>query len=506
MSVTLHPKLLKRQREQHTYQGPIADLWNNNRFWRISQQQIIQALWGLDNEIDIRNATNICLKILFSGGVHFERKEHKLEQLKAKLFSERTKVFALQVWRYLFALDFAAVIIDPDVIKQPDMPMPFLCLPLENLEIQLYKDAFGRMAFRYFRVVSSEEQAQSNDIDGNMRQEIKNVHTFVRNPAFVDSFGNLNSTVTALLPEFELYNYKKYSTIIADWARANPSLITECIPEKKDSDVPPLLPQTAEYLGNGVNAHPNNTTRGLINAAESEMYKSRIPYGSEPMPEGKRILPKATTLDENYSTKIDIETGRKLAQAAAPETPVDLLSVAIAKRETIYQAFGIALSLLSNAASTGAMRNNTGQTGKGGSGVNSNARMIFQAHLQEMKNFTIGMLQQLYNEYYLRSHYEQVKAEHKSRKEKNPDLAELTQEQIMELVKIEISIPGQPADDILTELLTIGALKYNFYKQCQSERYGIPLDQFNDKLEMTIEQLNGISEPTEAPAAKKSKS
>lgn len=516
MSVVAHRNFLKRFRggpgpgpsvnsntpsiESVIQSNPAEELFSRNKYATIPPEQIFHALDLYDTETDICDAASINLTGLLSGGVFYKRKFHTLDSHYVQIMNEKSVRFSKSMWRYLFSISFAACIIDPEAGDKD--PFPFLVLPLEYLEVHYYCDSFGRMAFRYYRSLTPEEQSE---IQGSeMKQEIKNVHTFLWKPNFFDRYGNLKSTVLSLCPELELFRVKKDVTIQADIMRANPSIITEVVPEKRDTDMPPLLPSTATYPGDGNNPHPQNET-----------YQSaRIPYGSKnaPMPHNRETMMqmfKATTntqMNDTYNSKVDIVIGRKLAHASNVEAPQDLLNVKVAKKEDIYQAFCIPMTMLSNASSSSNMRSATSGSSSGGgkssSGNNASARALFQAHLGAMKTFTVNMLKSMVQAYYTRSAYEECRSEYNKECKDIPVAKRpaFNFDKVAATVEVDVIIPGQPDDSVLNDLFVMGALKYEYFKEAMSNRYCIPIDAFNDKMELTIEQMNGVQEKEPAAA------
>jgi hypothetical protein len=503
LATKMHPRKVLKRKSDYTDETAVnsvlpaeiqAKLHQNNGFVSVPLDQLLINLHAYDRVLDIRNATTIAKKMMFSGGIQFGRVGFFIEDRDTNQLSTKWKQWAVAMWRYLDCANFAAATFDP-VNPEP------LVLPLELLDIQIKKDSFGKLIFKYYKVSTQDANAEAK------RYEIPNVHTFYFDNNILDAAGNLVSIVSAILLETNLYHFKKQMTMIADYSRAMPCLVTESIPERNDSDLLPYLPQTAELHGNGFAPHAASTTDiaiSKIGTGGGQHYLSRIPNGHAPTFPGERKLGK-TPEHENYATAIDLPEGRKLVAGPIPEAPTDLLNISTSDMEKIYLSWGIPLSMISNSASSGAMRNNTGQKGKGGASSGSNgssARMIFQAYQQDMKSFTIAMIETMYNLIYLHQHYKQVK--NKYAKQNTKIDSKNVKDYIPEMI-VTVSIPGLPADDILQMLLTMGALKYDYYKKVTAARWSIPLEAFNDKLELTVQELNGIVEKEAAtkPAAKK---
>ena len=464
-----HPKKRKREQLNST---PISQLWNDSKFFSLSGTQMAIALQEHDTNLNILAATSILMVTLFSAGVQFTRKAHELT--KGAAFSEAAKSFCQQMWRYLFSLNFAAAIVDPDY---SDEPLPFLVLPLESLEVQVHRDYLGRMTFRYFRpgYPGSEDST---------RQEILNVHTFILKKNFLDMCGNLSSTVISLLQVEDVYYSKKQNTLTADYARANPALITEHVAEKADKDFIQALPQTLEKLGNGFEPFQQHPSVSTTLEGGTNYSAARIPWGAPAVFPGQ---PKPLKHGDNYSSHVELGFNRKLVMGPVIEAPEQLLETATANKETVFEAFGVPLSLFSNVSNTaGAKKASGNSSSKQSTGENSNAKQIFYANLECLKKFSVHMLETLYNLYYLRSHYEELKAEAKKEDRK------LTISELQEKAEVMVTIAGIPDDQVLKELFVSGCLTYQYYRDSTAMRYGIPIDAFNKQPELSVLEMNGM--------------
>ena len=71
---------------------------------------------------------------------------------------------------------------------------------------------------------------------------------------------------------------------------------------------------------------------------------------------------------------------------------------------------------------------------------------------------------------HMKHHFKQVKEKYpKQNKKVTADNMDEYSNQIWVTVTVIVSIPGQPNDDVLQNLLTIGALKYEFYKKVTAD-------------------------------------
>lgn len=470
MSVTNHPNKNKRTHEQMLATcEPVSNLFNDDKFVTIPSHQIATVLNAYDTELEIQNAAHILLQTLLSGGVHFSRKGYTQKGNIAKLLSASSQVFAVKIWRYLFACNFVAVIVNKAAMENQEDPLPFVCLPIENLEVQYHMNALGKTTFRYLMT----------DGMGN-RREIQNVHTFCRGGPIVDPLGNLVSVVANLLNVSNLYNFMEHASKVAWFTQSHPVLITEAIPQKNDQDILPALPNLGMLNGDGTTANEDgyhaetSVTITEMGVGHADYASSRIPWHGE-LP--FKQAPVIKNNFQSYSTVLNLDANRRLVQGPVPEAPGNLLETDVAKREKIYIAFGIPLHMVSNAVAAKAVGVNGSSNNKRSSA--SPSMTIFQNYVKELKKLTIHIFEISYNVYYLPQNFEQTKKDMVKDRRSGFSKAHITMDDLISKAKVHVTIPGTPDDDKLYDLLIMGALKYESFVRFQSQIYDIPIDDFN---------------------------
>lgn len=482
------PRKRKRLAERST--NPLSEVFDKNDEYKLPRGQMVEVLHHYSSDLDVRMATRYLLNYLLGSGIQLVREQYKLAEKKAETFSLRGQIFTTQLWKYLWSLKFVAVIVDELAAMRED-PYPFLVLPIEQLEVKYYKDAMGRKWFRYFI------PGGGPDV---LSKEIHNVTTFFLDEDFLDEYGNVSSIISSLMPEVEDLQSKRLNTRLADWGRANPSLVTEKPMPKNDPDKISALPETYEPQGsNSSSAAMDKTNTAIANEINGgiggDMYKSRIPFGTDIYSTAK---PKTTAKTDVYLTTLDLPEGRTLAKPQIPEAPTDLLAVAAQKKENVFMAFGIPLSMISNASSSSTMKAASGNAGgKKSEGQNSSAKEMFYSGLAEMRHTTIGILEKLLNDYYLREHLEQVKTDNKKEGKTDRSLKELGAE-----AYISVEIPGRADMDMILQFYFMGLIKHQFLKKAASAVYFIPDDAWEEKSQLSILELNGM-QPPEPPASSK---
>lgn len=453
-------KRLKRKRG-----NPISDVFQDDKSFTLPRDQINEAFSHFTTDLDIQTVTGYKLDTLFSGGIQFSRTGYELDSEKHKAMGQKIKTFVKTAWKYLWCISLVAIIVD--VQAALDDPFPFLILPLEILETEYYKDPLGRRQFHYYRPCLTAAD----------KIEIPNVTTFFLHNECIDQYGNLASTVICLMPEVEDLYWKRLNTRIADYNRANPALITEEAPDKTSSNELTVLPNLFDKL------KPDATTdlTGI-----SGFTRNGIPSGKDVTRLGEKEQ-RRIDLENPYKYRLDLESRRKIAVPQQSEVPTDLLAVAAQKKENVFHAFGVPLSMISNASSSSTMKQASGKAGpqKGG-GQNSSAKQLFYSQLAEMKNFTVGMIEKLLNDFYMREHVEQVKKDEPEKKHKPQELAAKA--------TVKVSIPAYPDNETIERLFIQGVIKYSYYKDATAQQYSIPLEAFNEKPELSTLELNGMQE------------
>jgi hypothetical protein len=470
--------------------NPLSEVFDKDEEYKLPRGQMVEVLHHYSSDLDVRMATRYLLNYLLGSGIQLSREQYKLAEKKAETFSLRGQIFTTQLWKYLWSLKFVAVIVDTLAAGRED-PYPFLVLPVEQLEVKYYRDSMGRKWFKYFI------PGGGSDV---LSKEILNVTTFFLDEDFLDANGNISSIISSLMPEVEDLQSKRMNTRVADWGRANPLLVTEKPMPKNDPDKISALPETYEPQGSSAMAGMDKTNTAIsneINGGIGDMYKSRIPFGTDIY--GKPGASKQTAKTDVYQTTLDLPEGRTLAKPQIPEAPTDLLAVAAQKKENVFMAFGIPLSMISNASSSNTMKAASGNAGgKKAEGQNSSAKEMFYSGLAEMRHTTIGILEKLLNDYYLREHLEQAKTDNKKEGKTDRSLRELGAE-----AYIKVEIPGRADMDMILQFYYMGLIKHQFLKKAASAVYFIPDDAWEEKSQLSILELNGMQPPEPATSSSK---
>lgn len=528
----------------------------DQRFIKLDTELLQMLHKHFDGDDDIRNASRFCLETLFCGQLKLEGTGFTLTPDAESFYRSTWTDWAKKAWRDLWCFGFCITSWRPHE-RYYGIPR---VIDLDQCDVYYYREVDNTVHFRVFRRVDrsfSLTEALSPESDGDIEmktREIRDIEVFTLPEDLPDYRGGFNSVVHSLLAEAELYQTKLSCSIAADRLRCRPVVFLEHIPEKQSNDALKDLPlSAAQYNGNGSEPY----TRSLAGAGTLEKMVEQQKYRvfsqisledsnslARAMNSFERSVKANRAADAKTGGFIYVEDGCKLASGPQPEGPSDLSDTRTAKTERTFTAFGIPLTMLSNASSSQAMRKQTGQMGRGGSGHNSSSQKLFMTFQLALKNHTIDMIKRMYNRIYLEQyavgimnkqvsklskdfeekHKDEIKRIRDSRKRKRDtfettpvepidddvkkaekrlmedwerEVALLDVGQINKAANIEVIIPGVPDDDELKELFVMGVLSYDYFTMIMSLKKGMSNDAWESKPAMNIKEMNGIVEKPE---------
>ena len=479
----------KRTRAEGRGTNPISEVFEKNEQYTLPRIQMQDALYHYVTDIDVKMASTAKLNYAFGAGIQLERTNYELNSKKAETFSKRCKSISKEMWKYLWSINFCAVVIDEEAARNED-PLPYLVLEVEKLEVKYFRDPMGRKWFNYFL------PGGGSDV---ISKEIHNVITFFLDGDFLDNCGNICSLITSLMPEVKDVTSKRMNTMVADWGRANPLLVTEKPMPKNDPENISALPELYEPQGAIALGDKSTVTSGTINNG-GNMWQARI-TPSELAGQKSGGSKSNTARTDQYDHVLDLAEGRTLANPQIPEAPLNTLETAAQKKENVFMLFQVPLSMISNASSGSTMKAASGNAGgkKSEGQQSSSAKELFYSGLAEMKNFSIGILEKMLNHYYMREHVEQVKADNKKDGKEGKSMKE-----IGEQAYIKVNIPGRADMDTIMQFYYLGMIKPEFIMKTASPLYFIPNEAWLPTPALSALEINGMQppEPKTATASK----
>jgi hypothetical protein len=413
--------------------------------------------------------------------------------------------FCRDIVRQQWAVGFAAVTHLPHP-KYTGYPV---VLNLERCEIKYYTDVYGQTHFRFFELLDTplfgipgmgSRSAESFFVAiGDMnRRELPNVVVFVTDPPSVDA--ELRSKIIVLADDIVYEAHLKTCCYTANIHCANPPLVTEKHSIKPDShtmnitdraDVRVIGPgglisnRPSLYEGDGNKPGPLRTTQiqDLVDLSKEHAGDIReMMLGTSTDPSNlAALIPKRKTRIE----QIPLEQDRIYKAHTLPIPPHDaFIAFSTRRLEKLFALFNVPLSMISSQSALGSK-----------TGMTENAYVVFMAGQKELKQRLLQYIHYMYriiNDATNAIHYlmDSIK------KKEKPSI-----KGVKEAIECDITMPGIPPEPVMNAIFLQGVLKFEAYKQFLHDKHAIPFDHFNNKLELSQQELNGLKPPDETDAS-----
>ena len=270
--------------------------------------------------------------------------------------------------------------------------------------------------------------------------------------------GRLQSRFYSLLTDFREVLHMRTNSGIAETHRAAPMIVTEHAPHTKDPHVNGTIP----YFHNRPPcASSNNPNRSLTSA---DRVRARLSQLQSVMTnEHHQVLGSHLSALANEllgdSDRVDLPEERKLTRQLAAEPPTEMVKRRLLFQEHLFEIFGVPPAMLQTESANGKVV------------LNSNAVRMYEEHIAGMKQQLIPILQRILRRIFgLRLAARAVLSK--------PLDVKLTREQVKSATRIQVSLPGIPPINTLSELYQQGILKYDYYKKYLASIYQMPVEAF----------------------------
>jgi len=513
-----------------------SDEYNDPRFVSIDMSVLKSSLDLYDRDCDIQTFSNASLNNALSGGILFTRKGHLLREEARDWHNAVWSRWTRAVERMLFVAGFCVCSFvepyglspvetharhtsEPDVKKEAHVSlktdsqitgptpkrgrrMPTV-LSVEHLEIKYCLDVHGEPHFRVWSTGGvaaglfgfSSAYGQGFGLgDSVVPTRVPNVRVWVVDSP--DRHGRIRSKFATLLADILYENHLLHAAFIADQLRAQPPLVTQRLPQSKaptpaalgSSATPTCDSVTNENRGGfyGDGNKPYSNASGLVellNVFNSDTLESMT---------GRVNSMLQRRINNSASEQVYIEDGRQLVSQVLPEAPHDIiLGFRQSRMVRVALVFGITMPSLTKTASAekgGVQVKAAGNAGKDEDGSNSLYSVNFQ---REMKQRMIAYIRQMYR--FIHSFEFATEALRDAKA--TGKLAQLTREDLEDEIGVCVSFPGQPEDAMLSQLYKAGMLTYAAYINYMSTKHSIPIENFHEKPQLSIREINNISEP-----------
>ncbi len=444
-----------------------------HNFVEISPYVIQRNLALYDQDPNVRIVTEIKLNSLLAGDIIFSRgsivSRKKVDSIVSQLWGDWCRALMRNLW----SIGFAAVVLVPNQAANEEHPPPLL--DLQQVCVRYRKDMYSNTFYEFYQkyprngTFFMETSSTSNSVLGDI---IPNVHVIKLDEP--NHEGVVKSKMTGLTLDLEFESELMSCAATANRARCQPVIYTEM--------------EKARYEPNAVESAWNRAGPPGI-AVGGSSAASSLPGDDEHsnmmrmnhLAEMNRMQLDSTS---SMSTAmriprlVDLDMGRKLARQVLPESPSDLIQFRMERRQTVFNLFGVPLSMITADTSTGA---SGAIVAKQAEGIN----MVFNEDQKRLKLFLIHVMKNLYADrtkrlglmqYTETLHHNEPVNEHRAR----------------EWRKVEVELPGLPDEASLRDMYLLGLLKPDKLIEYLSAKHGVPLSGFFDKPQLGLEQANGF--------------
>ena len=448
-----HVNRIRQLKRKTPHLPPNANRYNNNyrtfddnRFVLLDQDHIRELVRLFRHNPFIQNGFKMHYDAALASDIQFERTEYILdeegERWHRKIYKEWTLAKEARKKQVGFAIGTARP--DPIYGARPTILNP------EKVDIYHYEEPDGTHHLRAFernsdfvmnkvlnpRTISQSISAMNGLGENYEQREILNLEIFWEQ--YPDSDHGICSLVQTLAEDSFFSQHLVNLTIETNYARGRPPVVTESVPEKNDKDSVSAMPSSMQFLGNGNEPANQDITAEKRSIAMQRKQQLAIDmlaiHNSEDANKWEHMTnyidrSNRRQPDNVFHQEIDLPMNRHLVIPQQVESPLLLLEFRTAMLECVLNTFSLSLAMLSNAASTGQVKKQTGQQGKGGSGNNSSAKFIFMNAQKALKGVLESDITVMYIKIHLRLLYNQAVKdlrstawnEHKTKRSKEID-------------------------------------------------------------------------------------
>ena len=399
--------------------------FDDNRFVLLDQDNIRELVHLFHHNPFIQNAFKMHYDAALASDIQFERTEYILDEEGHRWHTTNYKEWTLEKERRKKQIGFAIGTARPNPIygAKPTILNP------EKIDIYHYEEPDSTHHIRAFerntdfvmnkvlnpRTIAQSITAMNGFGESYEQREIHNIEIFWEQ--YPDSDHGICSVVQTLAEDKIFSEHLVNLTVETNYARGRPPVVTEHVPEKNDKDSVSVMPSSMQFLGNGNEPANQDITaekRTIAMERKQQMMVDMLKiHNSEDANRWEHLTnyidnARRSQPDNVFHQEIDLPLNRRLVIPQEPQSPLLLLEFRTAMLECVLNTFSLSLSMLSNAASTGQVKKQTGQSGKGGSGNNSSAKFIFMNAQKALKSVLESDITRMYTKIHLRLLYNQV--------------------------------------------------------------------------------------------------
>jgi len=482
------------------------DAYNDPRFISLDMETLNRFLRIYEKDNDIQTYSQSSLNHALAGGVLFTRKNKMLPEESKDWHNQIWSGWVKQVEKMLFCHGFCIASCKP----HPKYGAEPTVLSMDHIDIRYHLDVHGVPTFRVFEkldaidmIINSNSHNSEQFVFG--RQPITNIRWWIATPP--TRTGAIRSSLMTLLNDIMYEAQLMHLSSIADRARANPPMVTQRIPQQYkagaiSSSAPSLLGGgNGSRFGNGTAPDNSNSTNTAYHNDGQNLVELMRTFDSESLGSMSSKLERmmATRINNSAYEQVYLEDGRQLVQQVIATPPHDILLAfkqAISVRVALK--FGQTIPALTQppkGLNTSEIKK-SGDKGASNDGSNS---IYFETHQREMKQRFIFYIHEMYTFIHTPQFaLDEIREAQQTKTKLNPT-------ELRDAIKVEVSLPSVPEDNTLHALYSMGILKHESFINYISSKHSIPIEAFESKPVLTVQERNGIVEKPVTEPAKKSK-
>ena len=405
---------------------------------------------------------------------------------RAKVFRDATR----RVFLFLKAVKFVAYDAIDDEENQNKYGRKPVILDPRDLSIFVKRDVYGRINTRVFERMRGTGNMWFSWLGGHGQEpmkELKTVVVFWEMPPLPD--GRLSNNMKQIWIDMAFEWYLWRSTIIATDQRSNPLVISEQIEQKVD-DNKLFLGNPADNSGAAMSLHLGDGTKpgpitggqmqSLLQAAQKVGGPGAVGAGggsqsssSSSSSSSSRAGMSTENMGGYQLRHFKLPPQRQYVKNTLPESPIDsYFAFRTARREAIFQSFGIPYAMVSQQSSLGTKTS-----------MNENAQMSYMDTQKSIKQQLIPLIKDIYRHTLADAHA--VDHLRKWVDEGDPEkrgekaiMRHLETKTFKDSIDVDVAFPGLPPAEVVEKLFLMKAIKWEAYKSFMHSMYGISYEDF----------------------------
>lgn len=500
--------------------GALEDGWHE-----LNRQELCKLQYFGKNNNEVQIVHNVCYNSLLCAGdliirvgkdaksrlgpgdgtrlIFPNQEEEERMHAQSVIYSEWARECAL--------LDDCIGFVPSRGLEMSNGEMKPVVMNIERMRILHHVDVDNQHNWRFFEEISP-KAFMSIDIETrgkypNLRElfDIKVIGSHLPG-----NDGQINSKVKRIMnSEWEFYQHKKKTTMLADTERSHPTLVTQML--EVNNEACDATPSADPIYDQSVAIERGRRERRV------DMMTAQIIHSKNTTQSIRRDHENMESDDKEY----EISHGRTYVNAHMAEAPLDVSAVRQAYFESCCLTWSIPMTMLSSGDTSSKAKIGQSaaspETARIFREAQSDRKVRLECNIRDMYQH---MCQTRHAQQYVETQVTARYHELQKKRKRDPDYSELLEDDdeadfasvqaIEEHTSVHVCIPSSASSENMFELLREGIIRYDDFCKYNSKQNGIPLTSYNRKQFMTMDAMliNGCApkpEPAAGAPRKKSK-